>query len=70
MGPFSTPAPHAACISKASHLLKAIILGALALPVFGSTTSLKLYIYDLPQWKDPSKFIEASKQDSKHADIR
>ena len=28
--------------------------------------SLKIYIYDLPKWKDPSKFGDASK----HADIR
>ena len=68
MSLFSAPAPHAGCIFKASHILKAVILGALAL--FGSTSSLKLYIYDLQKWKDPSKFIEASQQDSKHADIR
>ena len=39
---------------------------ALGWLVSGTAAPLKIYIYDLPKWKDPSKFGDASK----HADIR
>ena len=48
-------------------LVAGSVLGA-SVKVGGETaaTPLKIYIYDLPQWKDPSKFGDTSK----HADIR